>query len=102
MRTAVKALLEQGITNQTYEVAGWVRSVRLSKGIAFIVINDGSNLAGIQVVAEQRLGGFEEISHLGTGSALRIAGNLVPSPAAGQERELLATEFTIEIGRAHV
>lgn len=95
MITAIKALLEQGMTDQKYEVAGWVRSLRLSKGIAFIVINDGSNLSGIQVVAEQGLGGFEEISRIGTGSALRVVGTLVPSPAAGQEREFLATEIGV-------
>jgi asparaginyl-tRNA synthetase len=95
MKSTVKVLLDQGVAQQTYEIAGWVRSLRLSKGIAFIVINDGSNLAGIQVVAEQNLSGFEEISRIGTGAALRISGTLVPSPAAGQERELLATEIEV-------
>lgn len=95
MKTAIRLLLEQGVTQQTYEISGWVRSLRLSKGIAFIVINDGSNLAGIQVVAEQGLNSFEEVSRIGTGSALRIVGTLVPSPAAGQVRELLATEIEV-------
>jgi len=95
MKTAVKILLERGVTGQVYEIAGWVRSLRLSKGIAFIVINDGSNLSGIQVVAEQGLEGFAEINRIGTGSALRVTGSLVPSPANGQERELLATSITI-------
>jgi len=32
-------------------VKGWVRTVRKQKTLAFVEVNDGSNLAGIQVVA---------------------------------------------------
>lgn len=32
-------------------VKGWVRTVRKQKNLAFVEVNDGSNLAGIQVVA---------------------------------------------------
>jgi len=99
MRTAVKNLLTNGITGQEYGIAGWVRSLRLSKGIAFIVLNDGSNLAGIQVVAEQGLEGFEEIGRIATGSALKVAGILVASPSAGQERELKALAISV-IGKS--
>ncbi len=95
MRTVIKNLLTKASTGETCRLSGWIRSLRLSKGIAFIVLNDGSNLAGIQIVADQTLANFEEVSHLGTGSALRVTGTLVASPAAGQERELQAQ--TIEI-----
>lgn len=84
----------------TFTVAGWVRSTRASGDIAFIVLNDGSNLSGIQLVLERTtVTGFENHSKLGTGTALQATGELVPSPAAGQTFELRVTTLTV-IGEA--
>ncbi len=84
----------------TFTVAGWVRSTRASGDIAFIVLNDGSNLSGIQLVLEQTtVTGFENHSKLGTGTALQATGELVSSPAAGQTFELRVTTLTV-IGEA--
>lgn len=88
MRTRIKELLECGAQDSQYTVSGWVRSLRLSKEIAFIVLNDGSNVEGMQVVAEPGLSNFEELCSVGTGSALKVRGELVESPAAGQKYEL--------------
>ena len=99
MRTLIKLLLSQGIAGQTYTIAGWVRSVRTSKGISFIVVNDGSNLSGVQVVAEAGIAGFDETGRMNTGCSVRISGVLVASPAGGQEHELRAESITI-VGRS--
>lgn len=99
MRTRIKELLECGTDEAFHTISGWVRSLRLSKGIAFIVINDGSNLEGIQVVAESDLDNFEELCRVGTGSALKVRGKLVDSPAVGQKYELKAIAVDI-IGMA--
>ena len=90
MRHRINELLKADEPNRDCLIAGWVRSVRISKGIAFVVVNDGSNLAGIQVIADQALPNFEEICGLGTGSALQVEGILVESPAAGQAFEIQA------------
>ncbi|MBC7963474.1 MAG: asparagine--tRNA ligase [Steroidobacteraceae bacterium] len=95
MRTRIKELLDCGAQEPEYTVSGWVRSLRLSKEIAFIVLNDGSNLEGMQIVAEPGLDNFEELCRVGTGSALKVRGKLVESPAAGQKYELKAV--TVEI-----
>jgi asparaginyl-tRNA synthetase len=95
MRTIIANLLSQGATGQSYTIAGWVRSVRISKGIAFIVLNDGSNLGGIQVVVEQESPAFTAINAIATGCSLRVDGTLVASPSAGQERELRAETITV-------
>lgn len=95
MRKSISSLLADVTTGESCSLSGWVRSVRLSKGIAFITVNDGSNLGGIQVVAEQELPNFEEISRLGTGSAVQVTGILVESPAAGQDRELKAEAIIV-------
>jgi len=99
MRIRIKELLANGTPGRECELAGWVRSVRTSKEVAFITLNDGSNLAGIQIVADSVLANFADIARLGTGAALRITGRLVESPAAGQAREVAAAEVRI-IGTA--
>ena len=48
-------------------VKGWVRTVRDQKKFAFIEINDGSTLTGIQAVAEAEIDSYSEIAKLSTG-----------------------------------
>jgi asparaginyl-tRNA synthetase len=95
MRQKIAELLRVTTVNRNCRVAGWVRSVRNSKGIAFIIVNDGSNLSGIQVVADQTLPNFAEICGLGTGSAVQVEGTLAASPAAGQSLEIQAGAIRI-------
>src|SRR5262245_58315020 len=99
MKIRIADLLKVAVQGHEAEIAGWVRSVRASTEVVFNVLNDGSNMAGIQVVADKRLDNFAEISRLGTGAALRVTGKLVQSPAAGQAWELAATGIRI-IGAA--
>ena len=80
-------------------VKGWLRTVRKSKTVTFLQVNDGSNLSGLQVVAGEDLDNIEEIRHLTTGSAVAVAGTLVVSTAKGQTVELKAERVEI-IGKA--
>ena len=91
MKTRIRTLLANGASGQESVVSGWVRSVRASKEVVFVSLNDGSDMAGLQVVADQGLANFDSVSRLGTGAALRVHGTLVASPAAGQKWELHAT-----------
>lgn len=95
MKTRIKEILEQGAGSVPCSFSGWVRSVRASKGICFIVLNDGSTLDGIQVVAESTLSNFDAVCRIGTGTALTVSGALVESPASGQKWELAAQ--TVEV-----
>ncbi|BCS54726.1 asparagine--tRNA ligase [Geobacter sp. SVR] len=95
MRTRVAEILSTGKTGHEYAIAGWVRSVRASKEVVFITLNDGSNLPGIQVVAGSRLENFQEVTKIPTGAALRVTGHLVESPAVGQQWELAAETITV-------
>jgi asparaginyl-tRNA synthetase len=93
-------LLNRSESGGTFTVAGWVRSTRASGDIAFIVLNDGSNLSGIQLVLERTsLADFESLSKTGTGTALQACGVLVPSPAGGQQYELKVTALAV-VGNA--
>jgi asparaginyl-tRNA synthetase len=76
-----------------------VRSVRSSKDICFIVLNDGSTVDGIQIVAESVLSNYSEICRIKTGIALTIKGILVKSPAVGQQFELFAESLEV-VGNA--
>ncbi len=80
-------------------VKGWLRTVRASKQVVFLNVNDGSNMSGLQVVADDTLDNAEEIRHLTTGSAVSIVGQLVESPAKGQTVELKATSIKV-VGKA--
>ncbi len=95
MKLRIKDIIYQGSSAGICNFSGWVRSIRSSKGICFIVLNDGSTVEGIQVVAESSLANFNHISRIGTGAALTVSGALVESPASGQKWEVVAASVEI-------
>lgn len=94
-RIKISAALKDFPAGKDLHVAGWARSVRVGKGVTFIALNDGSCLATLQVVADPTLDNYEEVSRIGTGSALAIKGRLAESPAVGQKHELHAERIEI-------
>ena len=96
--TLVKSIYRnpQTYLNQEIQISGWVRTLRVSKAFGFIEINDGSFFKNLQVVFEESLSNFEEISKIGTGSSLIVKGLLVESPGAKQPFELKAQSIVIE------
>lgn len=88
-RIRIRELLLSPVTETCCTVAGWVRSVRTSGDLAFIVLNDGSNLAGIQLVLERsNLPEFDTLSKINTGTAIKATGRLVQSPNNPKTYEL--------------
>ena len=77
------------------EVRGWIRTQRTSKNLAFIELNDGSCFKNLQIVYGDDLANFSEINKFPLGSALKITGKLLPSPAAGQPFELKADAIAV-------
>lgn len=77
-------------------LAGWVRTVRASKRFGFIELNDGSFFKNIQIVYEDNLDNFKEISKFNVGSAIRVEGKLVLTPEAKQPFEVKATKVVLE------
>ena len=86
----IKAVLEQGGPREGVVCCGWARSIRSSKNVAFLVLNDGSTFDSLQVVVGADLKNFEEVTAAGTGAAFRVSGELIESPAKGQEWEMKA------------
>jgi asparaginyl-tRNA synthetase len=82
---------------KTITVKGWIRSVRDQKQLVFINIYDGSNMAGLQIIADTAKNSDlqKSIQHLSVGTAVAITGTLVKSPGKEQPVELQATAITI-------
>ena len=83
-----KVLVEDSVsTNIELIILGWVRTIRVSKNVAFIEINDGSCLGNIQAVIGNP-DDFPVLEKILTGAAVKVVGKLVESPAKGQKYEL--------------
>ena len=67
-RTEIKKLYENIIENGSkVTVCGWIKSIRVSKNLAFLSISDGSCFKPLQIIAESdKLAEFNEISKLNT------------------------------------
>lgn len=83
------------LLNTTMLLNGWVRTIRDSKTFGFIELNDWSYLKNIQIVFEDKLNNFNEICHLGVGSAISVEGTLVASQWWKQDFEIQATKIII-------
>ncbi|SHH82839.1 asparaginyl-tRNA synthetase [Caloranaerobacter azorensis DSM 13643] len=77
-------------------VSGWVRTIRSSKSFGFIELNDGSFFKNIQIVFEDNLDNFKEISKLPISTAIKVEGLLVATPNNKQPFEIKAKSITIE------
>ena len=94
--TRIKDLLKQGQPGDSVTVQGWVRTKRDQKNFSFINVNDGSNMGGLQVVAEADMSGYDTVmKQVNTGTSVAILGSLVESPAKGQRVELKAEQITV-------
>ena len=82
---------------KTVTVCGWARSIRDSKALGFIDLNDGTSFKGVQVVFEDgKIENFKEIASQNVGAALRVTGTLLETPQAKQPFEIHASEIVVE------
>ncbi|MCK4657421.1 MAG: asparagine--tRNA ligase, partial [candidate division Zixibacteria bacterium] len=68
-------------------ILGWVRSVRQSKNVIFVAVNDGSCMGTLQGVISDP-DSFPDLEKLSTGSSVRMVGELVESQGKGQKYEI--------------
>src|SRR5262245_8578482 len=95
--TSVRSVIQHEIPpDTTVSIAGWVRTLRTSKGgFSFIAVHDGSCFDALQVVAPAALPNYaDEIVKLSTGCAVTIVGTVVASEGRNQDREIHATSVT--------
>ena len=81
---------------QTVTIGGWVRNRRPSKQFGFIVLNDGTYFSPVQVVYNDSISNFQEISKINIGAALIVTGELVLTPGSKQPFEIQAATIEVE------
>jgi len=95
MRIKINQIKKENIGKEI-TIKGWIRSIRNSKNLSFINLNDGSKIAGIQIIAEATLPDYENLlPKLTTGAAISIQGKVVPSPGKDQDFELQAQKIEV-------
>ena len=83
------------LLNKELELNGWIRKRRDQKNFGFLEVNDGTFFNGIQVVFDDSLANFDEISRLSISSSVHVKGVLVQSEGKGQAFEIKAKEITV-------
>jgi len=92
----IRDILHNGTPGQAIILQGWVRTKREGKGLTFLEVNDGSSMAGLQVVLNADLADYDTVvKALTTGSSVEIGGDLVESPGKGQRVELQGQTITV-------
>ncbi|MFU0832809.1 MAG: Asparagine--tRNA ligase [Oscillospiraceae bacterium] len=87
----------QSLEGQTVTVCGWVRTIRDSKALGFIDLNDGSGFKGVQIVFEDgKIENFKEVAKLNVGTAISVTGTVVLTPQAKQPLEIHAAQVNVE------
>ena len=78
------------------EIGGWVRNRRGSKQFGFIMLSDGTYFSPVQVVYNDTIENFQEISKINIGAALIVKGTVILTPEAKQPFEIQAKTVTVE------
>ena len=90
-RDKIKKLFDEKIAREA-TIYGWVRTNRAQAQFGFLNVNDGSIVTNLQVVYEQALPNFAEISKFRVGVSVLVKGNVILTPNAKQPLEVHATE----------
>lgn len=98
IKTVVKDLYrnQEKFNDQTVQISGWIRTLRDSKTIGFMELNDGTFFKSVQVVFEDTLDNFKEITKLPISSSVLVEGEFVPTPEMKQPFEIKATKIVVE------
>ncbi|MDE7161534.1 MAG: asparagine--tRNA ligase [Anaeroplasmataceae bacterium] len=97
MRTKIKQIFLKGkeLENQEVTVMGWVRTNRAQAQFGFLNVNDGTYFENLQVVYDEALNNFEEISKFRVGVSVKITGVVVLTPNMKQALELHAKQVEL-------
>ena len=97
--TTIRSLYESIPTCEraNTNVSGWVRTMRDSKTLAFIELNDGTYFRNLQIILEEsKLNNYKElVKAIGVGAAISVTGTILPTPEMKQPFELHADEVEI-------
>ncbi len=83
--------------DQDIEINGWVRTIRDSKALGFIELNDGTFFKNLQIVFEDGVvDNFRDVCKITAGSGISCKGKLILTPDAKQPFEVHAKTITVE------
>ena len=82
--------------NKKVTVQGWIRNHRKQKDFGFIDFSDGTHHTHLQIVYDNKIDNFDDITKLHIGSAITVTGKLVASPKEGQPVEMQADKIILE------
>ena len=94
-RTLIVNALAEDSPKADITVCGWIRTRRDAKEFSFIELNDGSCLANLQCIVDAGTPAATGLGDAGTGAAIEIKGELVPSPGKGQKWEVRAKDCRV-------
>ncbi len=80
---------------QTLTLEGWVKNHRKQKEFGFIDLYDGTCFESLQVVYDNKLANFDEITKIHIGSAVKITGEIIKSEGGKQNHELKLSEIEV-------
>lgn len=94
-RVLIKDVFKSQPVGDQVKVAGWIRSVRNSKGFSFVVINDGSCQGTFQIIANEDMENYQDVTSLLVGACVEFVGEIVQSQGKGQSIEMQASSVVI-------
>ena len=86
---------EKELINKEITLKGWVRNHRKQKEFGFIDFYDGTCFKTLQIVYNNQLSNFEEITKIRIGSAIEVQGKLIESIGSGQSIEIEAINIIL-------
>lgn len=97
MRTKLKQLFLkfEELNQQEVTIMGWVKTNRAQAQFGFLNVNDGTYFDNLQVVYDDKLDNFEEISKYRVGMSVSVKGKVVLTPKMKQPFELHAVAVTM-------
>lgn len=96
-RTELKTLNERyaEFDGKTVLVCGWARTVRDSKNIGFVELNDGSFKSTQIVVEREKIANYDEVAKQNVGASFEVVGKVVVTPNAKQPYEISAEKVVV-------
>ncbi len=96
MKLDVRELAEQAnnLMGKDVILEGWIRNHRKQKEFGFIEFYDGTSFKNLQIVYDNKLANFDEITKYMVGSSIRVYGKLVESQGK-QEFEISASNIEL-------
>jgi asparaginyl-tRNA synthetase len=82
--------------DDTVKLSGWMKTIRDSKTILFLELNDGSFFKNVQIIVESDFEDFEKVRKLSIPSGITVEGIVVPAPSGKQSFEIKATKILVE------